>query len=70
MFKNRVLRKICGSKREEVTRGWRNALNEEHFDLYSSQKISRVIESIMMRWVCYGAYGGEERCMQSFGWET
>jgi len=48
VFKSRVLRKMCGSKREEVTKGCRKALNKEHFDLYSSQKISRVIKSKMM----------------------
>jgi hypothetical protein len=35
VFKNRVLRKMCGSEREEVTRGWRKTRNEERFDLYS-----------------------------------
>jgi hypothetical protein len=39
VFTNRVLRKMCGSKREEVTRGWRKALNEECFDLYLLQKL-------------------------------
>jgi hypothetical protein len=70
VFKNRMPRKMCGSKRKEVARGWRKALNKERFDLYSSQKISRVMKLRMMRWVCYGAHGREERCMQGFGGET
>jgi len=70
VFKNRVLRKMYGSEREEVTGDWRKALSEERFDLYSSQKISRVMKSRMMRWVCYCAHGREERCIQACGGET
>ena len=69
VFRNRVLRTMCGSKREEVTRGWRKALCEKRFDLYSSQKISRVVKSRMIRWVCYGAHGRGERCVQGCGGE-
>ena len=36
VFENRVLRRIFGSKREEVTGEWRNLYNEEFSDLYSS----------------------------------
>jgi hypothetical protein len=36
VFYNRVLRKIFGSKREEVTGEWRRLHNEELYDLYSS----------------------------------
>jgi hypothetical protein len=34
LFENRVLRRIFGLKREEVTRGWRRLLNEELHNLY------------------------------------
>jgi hypothetical protein len=36
VFENRVLRRIFGSKRKEVTGGWRSLHNEELHDLYSS----------------------------------
>jgi hypothetical protein len=42
VFVNRVLRGICGPKREEVTRGWRTVHNEELHNLYSSPDIIRV----------------------------
>jgi hypothetical protein len=39
MFENRVLRKIFGPKRNEVTGEWRKLHNEELLDLYSSPSI-------------------------------
>jgi hypothetical protein len=45
MFENRVLRRIFGSKRDEVTREWRKLYNEELGYLYSSQNIVRGIKS-------------------------
>jgi hypothetical protein len=36
MFKNRALRKIFGTKREEVVGGWRKLHNEELHNLYTS----------------------------------
>jgi hypothetical protein len=50
LFENRVLRRIFGSKRGEVTREWRNLPNEELDDLYSSNNIVWVIKSRRMRW--------------------
>jgi hypothetical protein len=46
---NRVLRRIFGPKRDEVTGEWRKLLNEELRDLYSSPSIIRIIKS-RMRW--------------------
>jgi hypothetical protein len=43
VFKNRVLRRILGSKRDEVTGEWKKLLNEELHDLYSSPNIVRMI---------------------------
>ena len=50
MFENRVLRRIFGPKRDEVTGEWRKLHNEELNDLYSLN-IARVIKSRRMRWV-------------------
>ena len=47
VFENRVLRRIIGPKRDEVTGEWRKLHNEELSDLYSSPIIVRVIKS---RW--------------------
>jgi hypothetical protein len=42
VFENRVLRRIFGPKRDEVTEGWRKLHNEELHDLYTSPSISRI----------------------------
>jgi hypothetical protein len=49
VFENRVLRRIFGLKREEVTGDWRKLHNEEFNDLQSSPIIVRVIKSRRMR---------------------
>jgi hypothetical protein len=46
VFENRVLRRIFGPKRDEVTGEWRKL----HNDLYSSPSINRIIKSRRMRW--------------------
>jgi hypothetical protein len=50
MFENRVLRRIFGPKREEVTGGWRKLHDEELHGLYSSPSIIRAIKARRMRW--------------------
>jgi len=49
VFENRVLRRIFGPKRDEVTGEWRNLHNEELNYLYSLPSILRVIKSRIMR---------------------
>ena len=61
VFEKMVLRRICGSRRDEVTGEWRRLHNEELNDLYSSPNIVRVIKSIIMRWAGHVARMGEER---------
>jgi hypothetical protein len=48
VFENRVLRRIFGTKRDEVTGEWRKLHNEELRDLYSSPSIIRIIKSRRM----------------------
>jgi hypothetical protein len=50
VLENRVLRRIFGPKRDEVTGGWRKLHNEEVRNLYSSPSIIRMIKSRRMRW--------------------
>jgi hypothetical protein len=50
VFENRVLRRIFGPKRDEVTGEWGKLLNEELRDLNSSPSIIRIIKSRRMRW--------------------
>ena len=49
MSENRVLRRILGPKRDEVTWEWRKLHDEELNDLYSPN-IIQVIKSSRMRW--------------------
>ena len=71
MFENRVLRRIFGPRRDEVTGELRKLYNEELNNLYCSHNIVRVIKLRRMRWVGQVArMGGEERCIQCFGGNT
>jgi hypothetical protein len=49
VFQNRVLRRIFGPKRDEVTGEWMKLHNEELHILYSSQNIIMQIKSRIMR---------------------
>jgi len=55
VFVNRVLRRIFGNKRDEITGEWRKLHNEELNDLYYSPNIICVIKSRRMRWTGYVA---------------
>jgi hypothetical protein len=71
VFGNRVLRRISGSKRDEVTGEWRKLHNEELNDLYCSPHIfsGDKIEKNEKGWACSTCVG-EEWCIQGFGGET
>jgi hypothetical protein len=49
VFGNKVLMRIFGPRRDEVTRDWRRLHNKELNDLYSSPNIVRVIKLRRMR---------------------
>jgi hypothetical protein len=61
VFENRVLRRVFGLKRDEVTGEWRKLHNEELNDLYSLLNIVRVVKSRRMRWTGHVARMGEDR---------
>jgi len=66
---NRVLRRISGPKRDEVTSEWRKS-HEELDDLYCSPNIILVIKWRRMRWAGHEARMGEGRCISGFGGKT
>jgi hypothetical protein len=61
VLENRVLRRIFGPKRDEVTGEWRRLHNKELYALYSSPNIIRAIKSRTLRWAGHVARMGERR---------
>jgi hypothetical protein len=61
VFENRVLRRIFGPNRDEVTGEWRKLHNEELHDLYSSPSIVRIIKARRMTWAGHVARIREKR---------
>jgi hypothetical protein len=76
VFENKVLRRIYGPKRDEVTGKWRKLHNEELNALYSSPNIVRVIKSITIKWAGHVARMGGKRsvyretCGKETAWKT
>ncbi|KAJ4435497.1 hypothetical protein ANN_18113 [Periplaneta americana] len=73
VFENKVLRKIFGAKRDEVTGEWRKLHNTELHALYSSPDIIRNIKSGRLRWAGHVARMGESRnayrvCLAKQSW--
>jgi hypothetical protein len=69
VFENRVLRRIFGPKRDEVTSEWRKLPNRELQNLYSSPNITRHIKSRRMRWAEHVACMREEIRVIRIWWE-
>jgi hypothetical protein len=70
VFENRVLRRIFGPKRDEVTGEWRKLHYEELHDLYSSPSIIRIIKSRRMRWPGHVARMGRRGTLIDYWWES
>jgi hypothetical protein len=66
VFENRVLRRIFGPNRGDVTGDWTELRNEELHNLYSSPNIIRQIKSRTARWTEHVARMGEERKVYRF----
>jgi hypothetical protein len=58
VFENRVLRRIFGSKRDEVTGGWRKLNDGELHNLFSSPDVVRQIKSRRKSWAGHVARRG------------
>jgi len=58
VFQNRALRRIFGSKRDEVAVEWRKPHNDQLNDLHSSPNIVRAIQSRRMKWAGHVARMG------------
>jgi hypothetical protein len=61
VFENRVLRRIFGPMRDEVTGEWRKLYNEDLNGLYCSSNMVRVVKSRRIRWAGHVARMGEKR---------
>jgi hypothetical protein len=68
VFENRVLRRIFGPKRNDVTGEWRKLHNEELPNLYSTPNIIKQMKSRRMRWAGHVARTGK-KCTR-FWWES
>jgi hypothetical protein len=66
VFENRVLRRIFGPKRDEVTGEWSKLQNGRLHNLYSSPDIIRQIKSRKMRWAGHMARMGGKKRVQGF----
>jgi len=60
VFEIRVLRRIFGHKKDEVTGEWGELYSAELNDAYCSPNIIPVIKSRIMRWAGYVSYKREE----------
>jgi hypothetical protein len=70
VFENRVLKRIFGPKRDEVTGGWRKLHNGELHSLYSSPSIIRMIKSRRMKWAEHVARMGRRGMHIGYWWES
>ena len=65
VFENKILRKIYGPKRDEMTGEWRRLHNEELHGLYDSPDVVKIMKSRRLRWAGHVARMGEKRRLYS-----
>jgi hypothetical protein len=70
VLENGVLRRIFGTKRDEITGEWIRLHNEELNGLYFAPTIVRVIKSRRMKWAGLVARIEKNSCVKDFGGET
>jgi hypothetical protein len=70
VFEKRVLRRIFGPKRYEVTGDWRKLHNVELRNFYSSTNIIRMIKSRRMAWAGHVARMGRSGIHIGYWWEN
>jgi hypothetical protein len=68
VFENRVLRRIFGPKRDEVTRVWIKLHNEELHNLHSSPNEIRMIKARSSRWAEHVARKGRRGMHIGYWW--
>jgi hypothetical protein len=68
LFENRVLKRIFGQRRDEVTGCWRKLHNEDLHRLYSPPSIIRMVKSRSMRWTGHVARMGKKRKHIGYWW--
>jgi hypothetical protein len=67
VFENRVLRRMFGPKKNEVSGEWRKLHSEELYNLYLSPNIIRQIKSREMGWAGHVARMEEGKSVQGVG---
>ena len=73
VFENKLLRKICGTKRDKITGEWRKLYIVDLYALYSSPNITKNFKLRRLRWaghVACSTYGAIQKCIQSFSGKT
>jgi hypothetical protein len=70
VFENRVLRRLFGPSKDEVTGGWRKLSNEELNNLHTSPSIIGVMKSRRMRWAGYVAQMVIREMHVGYWWEN
>jgi hypothetical protein len=70
VFENRLLRRVFGSKRDEVRGEWRKLHNMELNDFYPSPNIVRVIKSRKMKWAVHVVRMGGVEVYTGFWWRN
>jgi hypothetical protein len=65
---NRMLRRIFGPRKDEMTGNWRKLHNEELHNLYYSPNLIRMMKSRRMRWVGHVARMGRREMHIGYLW--